>query len=255
MAVSSSIMHFREERAVELERIAKLLEQIIGGDIYSSTSKIYTAARLLKDKSYTHSFKNVNAANTWGYSIEDFTLRIPKPRHAEPMDVKEIDIILSVNLIASCLEWENLNDPLCGLSFRVTIKGTGEKATYYSGFHIDKHDMNQPSDELHPIYHIQYVPNPDRVKNFDSGHFLYLDSPRIPHFPLDFILGIGFITSNFFPIAFNSLMDDGLFANLSRQYQERIWKPYAHTLANHWKPFQETNIIWTPCSHLYPTIL
>ncbi len=255
MAVSSSIMHFREERAVELERIAKLLEEIIGGGIYPSTSKIYTAARLLRDKNYIHTFKNLDTTNTWGYSIEDFILRIPKPRHVSPGDVSEIDVILNINLIASCLEWENLNDPLNGLSFKVTIKGTGGKATYYSGFHIDKHDMAKPSDEPHPIYHIQYVSNPDNIQSFDSGHFLNLDSPRIPHFPLDFILGIGFITSNFFPLAFDSLMDNGLFVNLSRKYQERIWKPYAHTIANHWKPFQETSIVWTPTSHLFPTIL
>jgi hypothetical protein len=256
MSVPDKIMHFRAERATELERMAKLLEETIGGNISSSTSKVYTAARQLRDKTYIHPFKDGKTSNDyWGYSIDDFVIGIPQPRHLSPSNVTNLNVSLTINLIAKCLEWEDLNDPLNELCFRVTLKGVGADSTYYSGFHIDKHDMSKKSDEPHPVYHLQYVVNPNNRADFNQGHFLGLDTPRIPHYPLDFILGIGFITSNFFPDAYNILMDNGLFVNLSKRYQERIWKPYFHTLASHWKPFQSSDITWQPTTHLCPTIL
>ena len=84
---------------------------------------------------------------------------------------------------------------------------------------------------------------------------MYIDTPRLLHFPLDFILGVGFLTSNFFPAAFSLLSEERAFVKLNNQYQEKILKPYFHTIANHWKPFQQSNITWRPTSHLCPTLV
>lgn len=256
MAIASKLLHFRQERAMELERVAKVLDQVLGGNISVSTSKVYDAAKLLRDKNYIQPMKNGNTdEECWGYSIHDFSVNIPMPRHVHPQDVKDLNVTFSIDLIAKCEDWEGMNDPLLELSFRVALKGVGKSSVHYSGFHIDKHDMSKKTDEAHPIYHIQYVCNPKNVADYQYGHFLSLDSPRVPHFPLDFILGIGFLTSNFFPTAFELLMDDGQFNKVSRLYQERIWKPYAHTLAHHWKPFESQAIVWAPTTHICPTIL
>ena len=74
------------------------------------------------------------------------------------------------------------------------------------------------------------------------------------HYPMDFILGIGFLTSNFFPTAFDVLLDDAIFTGLYREYQERLWKPYAHTMANHWD-YDRAKIVWKPTSTICPFIL
>lgn len=84
---------------------------------------------------------------------------------------------------------------------------------------------------------------------------MFIDTPRLLHFPLDFILGIGFLTSNFFPAAFGYLCEEREFVKLNNQYQEIIWKPYYHTMANHWKPFEQGAITWSPTSDLCPILL
>jgi hypothetical protein len=256
MSVPDKIMHFREERATELERMAKLLEESIGGNISVSTSKVYTAARNLRNKTHIHPYKNGKTENyCWGYSIEDFVMDVPIPKHLNPPGIENLSVNLGINILANCNEWDNLTDPFHELSFRVTLKGIGKQMVCYSGFHIDRHDMSMESEEFHPIYHIQYLTNPNNSSGFNYGDSLSLDTPRIIHYPMDFILGIGFITSNFFPTAYDLLLDNGLFVNLTRKYQERIWKPYMHTIAHHWKPFEQTNIVWNPISDLFPTIL
>ncbi len=72
------------------------------------------------------------------------------------------------------------------------------------------------------------------------------------HKPIDFVLGIGFLTSNFYPIAFENLKEDREFVKLQQKYQHAIWKPYFHTLANNWKPFIEGEIIWNPINDICP---
>src|SRR5690606_22390318 len=80
----------------------------------------------------------------------------------------------------------------------------------------------------------QYFNNPNDEDGFNYGSTFQLDTPRIVHYPLDFILGIGFITSNFFPIAFELLMEDAYFIGLYKRYQDFFLKPYFHSIASHW---------------------
>ena len=72
---------------------------------------------------------------------------------------------------------------------------------------------------------------------------------------IDFILGIGLLTSNFYPIAFESLQEEREFVKLNHKYQEAFWKPYFHTIANKWKPFQEANIVWNPINEICPILI
>jgi len=253
MAVSKSIMHFREERARELERMAKLLEKIFGADI--ATTPIYTALKELKNENSIPSLKSgaINQ-NVWGYDIEDFEIPLDTLKHVKPSSIDKGKVILNLKVRGDVNTWGDMNDPFLELNFKVDIKGIGDKV-YHFGFHIDRHDLTLPNAEPHPVYHIQYNVNPNNSKTFDYGEIMFIDTPRLLHFPLDFILGIGFLTSNFFPAAFGYLCDEREFVKLNNQYQEIIWKPYYHTLANHWKPFEQGSITWKPTLHLCPTLL
>lgn len=243
MRVRDEIMHFRKERARELQILGTALEKNIQSGV---SSPIETAVSQLKNPDFVLPFKDGSVdRDTWGYEIDDFELDIPNSRHIAPNSVDNLKLNLSLKVIANCADWDNLNDPLRELSFRVKIKGLGDK-TYYSGFHIDRHPFQDNDGEVHPIYHLQYVVNPNEEEDFAYGNVLSIDTPRVMHYPLEFVLGIGYLTSNFFPTAYQLLLEDGHFVNLYKGYQERFWKPYSHTLATYWKPYSEVDITWNP---------
>ncbi|MCW3071980.1 MAG: hypothetical protein JWO44_1870 [Bacteroidetes bacterium] len=251
MSVSSQAMHFREKRASELEIIARLLSKTIGGEM--NTAPIYKAVSQLRDSSYIPLCNGKRDSDNWGYEVEDFIIPVETSRHVRPKGVTKLELTLNIKLVANYKEWDTLSDPLCDLCFNVVIRGVGA-TNYFSCFHIDRHDFSKITTEPHPVYHLQYSVNPYDDPNFDYGSVLYIDTPRIVHYPMDFVLGIGFLTSNFFPTAFELLLDDGTFTNLYKEYQERIWKPFSHSLADHWT-FDKRSIVWKPSSTLCPYII
>lgn len=253
MSVSKHTMHFREKRASELESTARLLDKVFQGTINSYP--IYKAASQLRNQNFIPSLKDgTTNPECWGYEIEDFTIPVDAVRHIRPSGIKNVELILNLRLVANYKEWETMTDPLCDLNFNVVIRGVGEQ-TCYSGFHIDRHFEESHSTEPHPIYHLQYSTNPTDDPNFNWGSTLYLDTPRIMHYPMDFILGIGFLTASYTPSKYENLISDGTFANLYRKYQERIWKPFTHSLADHWTPFNSGEIVWKPTSILCPYLI
>lgn len=242
-------MLFREKRASELRLIAQLLDKHIGGSLV--TAPIIQAAKQLEDSTFIPAQKDgTRDHNYWGYEIEDFVLPVETIKHIRPKGIKEVSINLNMKVLAHYNEWTTLSDPLADLNFNVVIRGVNS----YTGFHIDRHDMKLAASEPHPIYHLHFVVNPLDSEDFDYGSVLHLDTPRIMHYPMDFILGIGFLTSNFYPTAFEFLLDDGTFTSLYKEYQERIWKPVAQTIANHWD-FNKASITWKPTSELCPYII
>lgn len=252
MAVNSKNMAFRRERASELRQMAYLIDKYIGN---ANTRSIYNAIALLQDNQNIPILKDgTTNENIWGYDIEDFELPVETIKHIKPDDINNAKVILNLKLRADIRNWDTFEDPLVELSFDVTLKGIGN-SIYYFGFHIDKHSNTNFSEEPHPIYHLQYNLNPRKLEKPNLGELFFIDTPRIMHKPLDFILGIGFLTSNFFPTAFNILNEEASFVKLSKKYQKSVWRPYFHTLANHWKPFTEANISWNPTSLICPIFL
>ncbi len=250
MAVDKKIMHFRNERARELERMAQLLDNCIGNDV--NTTQIYTAINDLRNENFIPVLKGGGRdEKIWGYDIDGFEMALETLNHVSPSDINKGSVHLSMKLRASVAGWDDMSDPFLELGFKVFVKGIGSQI-YHFGFHIDRHIAAGAAKEPHPVYHLQYDVNPTKSATHDSGVVMYLDTPRLMHCPLDFILGVGFLTSNFFPTAFESLLEEREYHSLYSQYQERIWKPYFHTLANHWKPFSEAGVSWKPVSELCP---
>ncbi|WP_185226453.1 hypothetical protein [Chryseobacterium indologenes] len=253
MAVRSKNMSFRNERAQDLRQLSQILSRVVGGDI--TTSVLETVVSQLQNKDFIPKLKDGSTnENIWGYDIENFSIPLDTLKHVKPKDVKKGTVILNMKLRAKIDNWNSFNDPFIELAFRVMIKGVGEKP-YHFGFHIDKDISSVGSTEPHPIYHLQYNFNPTEAKNPNLGDLFYIDTPRIMHKPIDFVLGIGFLTSNFYPIAFESLKEDREFIKLQQKYQHAIWKPYFHTLANNWKPFTEGEIVWNPINDICPIFI
>ncbi|WP_343539460.1 hypothetical protein [Sphingobacterium thalpophilum] len=253
MAVSNKNMSFRNERAKDLRQLSLLLSRVVGGDL--NTYVLESVISQLQNKNFMPILKNGSTSeNIWGYDIENFKMPLDTLSHVKPQDITKGEVILNMKLRANIEHWNTFHDPFVELAYNVMIKGVGEK-TYHFGFHIDKHMGDANSKEPHPIYHLQYNFNPTKSSNPNLGDLFYIDTPRIMHKPVDFILGIGFLTSNFYPIAFEILKEEREFVKLQESYQQAIWKPYFHTLANQWKPFAGENIVWNPVIDICPVFI
>lgn len=237
------IEQFKNARAEELRKTAEILEQVFSSDI--DTFPIRNAADSLVNDVPTLKDNSTNS-NYWGYSIDNLKIPVQTTRHLKPkqIDGKKIELILNMSIVADFREWDNLSDPLLELNFNVVIRGIGINGSHFTCFHLDRHDLSKPTEEPHPVYHIQFTNNPNKDPNFDFGQTMILDTPRIIHHPIEFILGIGFLTSNFFPTAYQLIMSDSFFPSIYKRYQEKILKPYFHTMSSYWNDYNPSNITW-----------
>lgn len=203
------------------------------------------------DVSYTKlDFKETLPDDFWGYKIEGITIPIEEStlRHIRPLGFSSVEVIVDLDLESQVSEWLNLNDPFTHLSFRSLLKGSNTitKKIHYLSFHIDRHNGATPN-EVHPLYHLQYLQN-GKVTNknsFDHGDSLQLDIPRMMHFPMELVLGISFIMSNFCPKSYASLIQDRQYINLCKVYQERVWRPYINSLDKFWTT-NSHQWLWNP---------
>lgn len=250
MIVSSKIMALRHQIASELRGFAQIIDKTTK---VKNTYVIYDAIKLLQDK--THGFHNPGKTDyrCWGYCIEDLTFFLPVPKkHVHPSSVHSLQVSIDADILCNFDDWETMNDPFVKLNFRARIKGLDSMQSYSFGFHIDKHNEEKHSNEIHPIYHIHYTPLVNG--NNDLGNVLSLDTPRLMHLPVDLVLGVDMVLSNFAPEIWNKLRDEMLYQSIFRNYQTIFWKPYVHAFASKWE-FNKTNITWGDISQICPTLV
>ena len=70
----------------------------------------------------------------------------------------------------------------------------------------------------------------------DFGATLILESPRIAHPPMDAILGIDFVLTNYIKSSDLGFRQENDYQKLLRGAQERLWMPYARALVFAWGP-------------------
>ncbi len=182
------------------------------------------------------------------------------PKHLSHENIKNLRILLSVkiNKVLDCKEIiKNDDDPFFALEFNLYAYAYDfikEQDVVYS-LHLDRHIIKKgdnPSSEVHPMYHFQFGGKKLKEKNIDYGQALFFDTPRISYHPMDFILGLDFVLSNFFPNIWNALQREGNYMNIIRKYQEYFMKPYYQSIANSFDRSLPQN--WNP-QELYPQLV
>jgi hypothetical protein len=184
----------------------------------------------------TIDFKDYLPETQWGYKVElSFPMEMATVRHLRPTGFTQVEIVVEIDVESSIKEWDNLNDPFTSLSFRSMLRGTNPITgkLHYLSFHVDRHN-GAKTTEVHPLYHVQYLQNGKVKDNFDHGESMQLDVPRMMHFPLEVILGVSLLLSNFAPGSYAKLIQNRAYKKISRVYQEKIWRPYINSLESFW---------------------
>lgn len=171
----------------------------------------------------------------WGYKIKNLAFNsIEETGNLRPRLKVPINIALTVDVNAHCCE-EGINgDHFSSLAVNIVVSDMNKK--YAQSWHFDRHIQggNVPN-AAHPIYHFQN--GGKNVWDYPDEFFgstLLVESPRISHPPMDGILAIDFVLSNFFGKFWRILSNDPKYKKTVETVQKRYWMPYAKSFHSTW---------------------
>lgn len=252
----------RQTRAKELDDLARLLN---GKPQCPDAYPLFAAAQQCREHRHPSLLHYTPSADEWCYEVKDLIFRLESVPNSVPKGVNSVSLELSVKICAKATDlWEepipnnHIVDPFTWLEFNMVLRGFRDiegKIPVFCSWHLDRHILEssdgQP-DYMHPLYHIHLGGSKlwDTVgAGYDYGCSLVLESPRFAHPPMDAILGVDFVLTNYFPLTSLSIRQDNQYCNLVETAQARIWRPYAQALAHAWTPVPNThnwqqNALW-----------
>ncbi len=186
---------YKSQRSVELMALAKILKKI---QIVQDTKPIEDAANECLSR------KPTGRDDSWGYRIRDLLFQqVEDLRKVRPKSLSKsnINVTLDVDFAAQCMEHDgNSVDGISELTVNLLVSDQSKQ--FRQSWHFDRH-IQKPTDPkpiaAHPLYHFQSGGR--HILNFEDDFFgsvLFVEGPRIAHPPMDGLLAIDFVLSNYF---------------------------------------------------------
>ena len=231
---------FRLDLASDLD----LLRRLISRYLVCRNSEILSKA--------INDLKSMKDGKGWAYSIEGIIFDFISLRNIRPLNANNIFLELSISVKGLVEDCYKIKDPFTQLEFNIVIHGESNQNTpLLCSFHLDRHieSPGNANSSIHPIYHMHFGGHRMDFTTFNFGQLILLESPRFAHYPMELILGIDFILSNFFYEKWLELREDGQYTNLIRNYQNLFLKPYVKCLNGFWgndkNPIEwDYSIVW-----------
>lgn len=220
---------FRKERADDLRRLARVLEKY---DLCTSSGPIMQAASQC-------GMVGPTGPLGWEYQVDGLRLSVPEPLIGElgvtePPGLTALEIELNVDLAGSCLVPDEGADPFFRLNVELLLRGSVEDAHqfHHAAWHLDRQIDGQTNgcSLVHPLYHVQYGGQGLPTTTLPPSRLL-LESPRLPHAPMDAVLAVDFVLANYFADIWTNLrVEEGPYHDILMQSQDVCWKFFASRL-------------------------
>lgn len=234
--------------ASDLEILAELLN-----NEGINTSKFYIVSGNLKQN-------KVLKYNIDPFKIDiDNDAKFPK-KLSHQKSATDLELFFDMNIDCDDDGFTLKKDPFSEFSFNIIVKGKNKHkptSNLLYAIHFDKHNIEQSSHQAHPVYHFQFGGNRlNEDENQQSTHLihgqaLFLDAPRIMHHPMELILGMDFILSNFFPSIWNKIKLHPTYKKILKKYQEDFILPYFKSVVEYFDGAQPT---WNT-QEIYPQLV
>ena len=172
-----------------------------------------------------------------------------------PRNTKPAVDFLAVILDVAFDEKTGTDIPVTNYFFKVTVEGLDGSNKVKSSWHLD-YDSNNGQDYVHPYFHLTW--GGDTIKKMNLGNVLLLPTPRISHPPMDIVLGIDFVLSNFVKAEiYKRIQSNSQYKAAVRKAQEKLWKPYMLSLAHHWckNTCSNVNLNTITATNFHPTLV
>jgi len=192
-------------------------------------TEINTIANILQREKLCSDISPLNNYCSNGvYRVEELKFNIREvPKNTRP-NVELLEVLLDVS-------FQELQDdiPVSNYHFRITAQGLDSNVNLIkSSWHLD-YDNKNNQEYIHPHFHLTWGGN--TMKGLGLGDVLLLPTPRISYPPLDIILGIDFVLSNFVKAdIYKKIQCDSQYKTAVKNAQEKYWKPYMLSMASHW---------------------
>lgn len=227
-------------------------------------SRLYMFAELLNRKQIVIDVAPLNKAATqckgyplsgkWGYSVERLIFRHLGGFKAfqKGFETQDATLEFSVQIEGSC-DYAEGSDPLSLLALDIVLSGFYEGKNNVesasAAWHLDRHiskDGDGEPEFAHPIYHFSFG-GTQLEKSYDPQllEILLADTPRISHPPMDAILGIDFVITNFIGSSITQIRNESFYISTVNMMQNNLWKPYVDSLHSFWLPGQIA-LPWLP---------
>ena len=241
---------FKRERANELRKLATVLESLSSSHnaIVRDTGSLQTAANQCASG---HDDK-------WSYSmalLEFITVPDDTHHRVRPRDTRIDSIYLSVELGGVCRDFEDYDDPFTKLEVGIYVEGRKSNQKLSCAWHLDRHITGETVSNAprkakpkkkeeeqgeplcaHPIYHFQHGGRKMwELEEQEYGSQLLLEAPRIAHPPLDAVLAVDFVLSNYYGTTWMKLLEDTQYQQIIAGAQERCWRAYSIATASIWQ--------------------
>jgi len=235
------------DMASDIEYLVELLNK--KGINISAAYKVSTSIKSKKELEYTLPPLSIEIGDT-----EKFPKRISHSK-----SVKSLVLLFDLSILGSYDQLKEDKDPFKEFSFNIVIKGKNKnnpQSKLVYALHLDRHNIEEQQDgnepnQAHPLYHFQFGGSKIKEESIDFGQALFLDAPRIMHHPIEFILGIDFILSNFVPQVWNMLKEDRSYKKILSKYQKDFILPYFRSITSH---LESNPSIWN-AQNLYPQLV
>lgn len=155
------------------------------------------------------------------------------PNPLIPQD-EELDITLEMDYILledGSIKEDNMSD--YNMNIFITRKQRGQNKPNKFAWHLDC-EPNANAKFIHPHFH--FHAGGHKIENAETGELLMLASPRIAYPPMDVVLAINFVLTNFvnrvvYAEIYEVLKGDD-YHNIIRESVEKIIKPYYEKISN-----------------------
>jgi len=216
------------QMASDIETLADLLS------VYKieTTSMYKISGNLKKNKSLKYKLSPLRIEIN---NDEKFPKKLSHQKSAE-------NLVLSfdMNIVGDYSSLYSDLDPFEVFLFNIVVQGKNKhnpSSKLIYSIHLDRHKIEEEEEgnkppQAHPLYHFQFGGNKLKEEDIDHGQALFLDSPRIMHHPMEFILGMDFILSNFFPTIWNKINKTTKYKKIVMKYQKDFIQPYFKSVVN-----------------------
>lgn len=167
----------------------------------------------------------------FSYDVSCLRLRVPVPQKTIPSACTgelTIEVDLSIKVDLSLNAAESVTELVLSLFI------TSESGNNICAWHFDRHIEGGNQTEAHPLFHFQHGGHALSLHSGLLGNSLVIPAPRLAFPPMDAILAIDFVLSNFAGDCWRNLRNNPVYLRLLEEAQRAFWTPYFTTLASWW---------------------
>lgn len=195
-------------------------------------------------KQYLHStgsgYKNVMDGDTYRCSLTNckFFFEGNLPDNTKPTGLKDLEVLFTISFqynYKGKTIIEQYGENHRKFRFELVFKNVADKDTYISSWHLD-YEPDEPNRNIHPLFHLNF--GGKKMKEIkenvsaEYGNLLLMSAPRWNYYPMDAVLGIDLIFSNFLNKEEYVKLYTGKYKQAVDNSKIRLWKPYSDIFMN-----------------------